>query len=72
MNEKLKPCPFCGAEIKDYSVTSECGIIKELSIKCCVKVDIASDPMLTSLDGEKIFIGSDALQKWNRRAEDET
>lgn len=71
MQIELKPCPFCGKEIKEYSVTSECGIIKELSIECCMKVDIESDPMLTSLDGERVLIGSDALQKWNRRAEDE-
>ena len=63
----LKPCPFCGREIKLYGlVTSQEGI-ERLDIDCCMDIRIESDPVLYADDGRYIRTGLDALQKWNRR-----
>lgn len=64
---ELKPCPFCGEEIKRYSIGTANGYVYELKISCCMEFDITGDELLFA-DGEPFKVGLDAIEKWNRRA----
>ena len=62
MNNKLKPCPFCGGEAEmgtEYNDPFECGAIK--CINCGAMIEFGSG-------GELRFKG---IEAWNRRAKDE-
>lgn len=63
----LKPCPFCGEEIKRYSIGTVNGYVNELKISCCMEFDITGDEPIY-LDGDPFKFGLDAVEKWNRRA----
>lgn len=63
----LKPCPFCGEEIKRYSIETANGYVYELKISCCMEFDITGDNLLY-LDGNPLKLGLDAVEKWNKRA----
>lgn len=63
----LKPCPFCGEEIKRYSIGTANGYVYELKISCCMEFDITGDKLLY-LDGDPLKLGLDAVEKWNKRA----
>lgn len=64
----LKPCPFCGKEIKRYSIGTFNGYdVYELKISCCMEFDITSDELLFA-DGDPLKLGLDAVEKWNKRA----
>lgn len=65
---ELKPCPFCGKEIKRYSMEMANGYVYELKISCCMEFDITGDELLFA-DGEPFKVGLNAIEKWNRRAE---
>ena len=67
---ELKPCPFCGKEIKRCSIGTANGYVYELKISCCMEFDITSDELLFA-DSEPFKVGLDAIEKWNRRASDE-
>ena len=64
---ELKPCPFCGKEIKRYSIGTADGYVYELKISCCMEFDITGDEPIFA-DNRPHMIGLDAVEKWNRRA----
>lgn len=63
----LKQCPFCGEEIKRYSIGTANGYVYELKISCCMEFDITGDKLFYA-DGEPLKFGLDAVEKWNKRA----
>lgn len=67
MKLELKPCPFCGKEIDQYSVEVNTYGIKRLQISCCMNFDITSDEVLETFFGNEVIAGFDAEEKWNRR-----
>lgn len=69
MNE-LKPCPFCGAEVRDVSFeTDELGVSR-LMIRCLcgANITIEADDIFYS-NADRLRPGLNAVEKWNRRAE---
>ena len=58
MNEELKPCPFCGGKAE---IIIEYGTV---TVGCTNKeCDITM--------GKAVFTDEEAIQHWNRRANDE-
>lgn len=60
--EELKKCPFCGgkADLVDYGLT---GMMKAVQCSECGARTRAFDP--------KVKRGENAIDAWNRRANDE-
>lgn len=65
---ELKPCPFCGREIEDYSIKIEKGMTDELNISCFCGADFCIRGTKTYGDNKRIYITS-AIDVWNRRTE---
>lgn len=57
MSEKLKPCPFCGGEAKNYSVNDKVHRIYCGNPNCYIYPDVWHYGTF-----------EDATQKWNKRA----
>ena len=65
---ELKPCPFCGRKIYDYSLKIENGMSEKLNISCCCGADFFIRGTKIYEDNKRIRITS-AIDVWNRRAE---
>ena len=68
---ELKPCPFCGAEIKIYTVQFNGEFAENLTVKCenCnTEFWIREGETAYTFGGEKIRTHADAIRRWNRRA----
>lgn len=62
MNEKLKPCPFCGGEAVLHKAERESFLMgKTISLD---QISCASCGVNTSVFGNE----EDAIKAWNRRA----
>ena len=70
MNEKLKPCPFCGGKanvgLDDFNnkylvMCGECGVMMGISLEIGVEI-------INGLTAE-IESAELAIENWNRRAE---
>ena len=69
MNQKLKPCPFCGCEdIKKFEIDQYCG--PWYFTICCTRCDALVKSRYLSLlnDEEKRKQHQEIDEKWNRRA----
>lgn len=66
--EILKPCPFCGQEIRDVSIETDCLGASKLNILCNCGADITieADAVFRS-NFDRFRPGLDAVSKWNRR-----
>ena len=69
INEVLKPCPFCGSEVEVVQVECRAGGVTSIEVCCSCGVDvrIESDDFIYDWTGEAHQLGSNAVQKWNRR-----
>ena len=67
---ELKPCPFCGRKIYDYSMRIEIGIPDELKISCCCGADFCIRESRIYEDDKRFRIKS-AIDIWNNRKEAE-
>ena len=68
INEILRPCPFCGAEVRDVSFEADGLGISRLMIRCFCGADItieADDVFYSNMD--RFRPGLNAVEKWNRR-----
>lgn len=65
MNDKLKPCPFCGGKVYPvyWSKTNRHYIYHYASEKSCTVDKIEFKDSIKSL--------ADVIEAWNRRSEDE-
>ena len=67
---ELKPCPFCGREIYNYSIKIESGRSDELNISCYCGADFFIRGTKIYEDNKRIRITS-AADVWNNRKEAE-
>ena len=65
---ELKPCPFCGREIYDYSLKIENGMTDELNVSCRCGANFHIRGSKVYGDNKRIYITT-AIDVWNRRAE---
>lgn len=72
MNLKVKPCPFCGREVKNItSGISPYGVeVLHIKCECGAEVDFKGDGYFYENEIRRRS-GKDALEKWNTRAGDE-
>lgn len=68
--EQLKPCPFCGEDVKICQIDYEDGFATGLGVRCNCGANII-------IRGVKLYafdepVGISAVDRWNRRADDET
>jgi Lar family restriction alleviation protein len=65
---ELKPCPFCGGEAYTYTCsTMRKGKLADLWIVHCKGCGLNYPPNIRGYRGEYEF---EAIEAWNRRAED--
>ena len=62
--KELKPCPFCGYEIKDYTLEYRDGKLEGLTAHCWMCQ--ARFELFNEYDPD----APDAIDRWNRRADD--
>lgn len=70
---ELKPCPFCGSEIKIYSAEYIGEYCERLEVTCrfCNTDFNIRTPKRLYYGNKVSFFGDDAIARWNRRANDE-
>lgn len=68
MNEKLKPCPFCGGkanvgvdDFNKYLVMCKCGVMMGISLEIGVEI---INGWTAEFESAEL-----AIESWNRRAE---
>lgn len=69
--DKLKPCPFCGRDIKRFVASYIGHTCTQLEIKCCVEFSIDTENIFYS-DKGTINFSNDAIELWNTRADCDT
>lgn len=79
MNDKLKPCPFCGGEatIREFACGStgngEFSASYEVGCKDC-KIKFLRESKFSLINGHPVFSKNgydECINAWNRRANDE-
>lgn len=64
----LKPCPFCGKEIKNYCVDYFRSFAEKLEVKCInCSAEITILASFYRSNGEVIPVEGDSIVKWNTR-----
>ena len=68
---ELKPCPFCGDEVKDMDIKCYRDSVEQMSVRC-----IGCGSIITVYASEIRHWGDgkpdeDAIDVWNKRAGDE-
>lgn len=72
---ELKPCPFCGSEIKKVTIGTLNGIPYRLEAECEIchaefVIDVPTLNMADFLTGDAVLVpDGDAVAIWNRRAD---
>jgi len=75
---KLKPCPFCGAEVEPYDISMCSGGITDLKIQCVCGIEFRLTTEVWkyqaripkgSDDGITEIPRTDLIGKWNTRAD---
>ena len=66
----MRACPFCGRQIKRYSMEMEYGWITKIvaNCECGVYFEVNADEKVYA-DGTPWRFGMTALDKWNTRKE---
>ena len=72
-NRELKPCPFCGNEVKDMDININYyhGSVEQMSVSCIgcgSKITVNASVIRHWGDGKPV---EDAIDVWNKRAGDE-
>ena len=73
LNEILRPCPFCGSEVEPSLLSMERGGVTSIEVRCrCgAEVRFESDDFIYDNKGVAHQMGLTAIEKFNRRADDE-
>ena len=70
-NRELKPCPFCGDEVKEASINHCIGWVEQMSVYCTgcgSQITVRASEVRYWRDGSP---DEDAVDVWNKRAGDE-
>lgn len=70
LQDKLKPCPFCGRKVSLESIQmgSNIGVTRmDIECACGISFEINADDVIYS-DGTPHQIGLTAIEKWERRS----
>ena len=68
INEMLKPCPFCGRDVKVCSLEMAGGGISHITVDCScgVRFEVTEDNLFYA-GGIPYQAGKSAIEKWNER-----
>ena len=67
----MKPCPFCGHKINAVSVDFDgTGVLRiDADCSCGASIRMGADDAISDWQGHLYRPGKDAIEKWNKRAE---
>lgn len=72
IEKSIKPCPFCGNRPRISCMSMDLTGVATLEMECCMRFYIDSDDLVridTFAEGTQYKqIGMNAIEKWNRRA----
>lgn len=69
INEIMKPCPFCGKEVRLAELNCDMAGVTSLRVECYCGADVQidSDDYIFDWNGKAHRVGLSAIEKWNRR-----